>query len=233
MSKNLYVVGKTYLFIRLESVVIDGGKEEFELSSPSNIIADKSGIVDFFYFINTGKVCKRVLKNILFVELTCTEICESKCAHGSSNVYNGYLFKSKDNQLYSIQYPHASYSQTSTLADYVASKYLNHKTKNEPVNPTNFDDYILMSYMMDEIYDNINKTECDDSITECKYRDKEDCEKIISSIKFNTSEAMRKMFVFLLSVIPVGWKYSFNMENIITDPAKKPYYMGNTEITKI
>jgi len=158
MSK--YEIGKPYLFVHATSKVTLSADSDFKMETPSSMLVG----IDSDCFRNIGIVGVRKFNYIEFKELICTEIRESKCSYGGEQKYEGYLFKDSENNIFSIQYPTASYSQTSDKGDYVASRY---DEKIEESSDKNYEEleksgylrqYILFSYLLEQLEDSIKES---------------------------------------------------------------------------
>lgn len=233
-----YEVGKTYLFVRLESVIkTESGEEVFELSTPSKILANKPGIIDSMYYMHTGKIGKRIIKNVSTIELTCTEIRKSRDEYNPNSSHDGFIFTGPKDRIYSVQYPVAHYGQMSDYGDYITHICEENVTPEELADPEVskiFDEYILFSYLMKIVYDGIEKSrDKEDQISKAEYRDSNNFDKVISSIEINYNDDVRKFFSFLLSVIPNEWKLVISKDNVFLDDSKvDPFYFTNFNFEK-
>lgn len=231
---SIYVVGKTYLFIRLESTIIaENIKEKYILSTPSNVIADKIGIIDPWHFSATGVIGKNIIKNISFIELTCTEIVNYKDNRNSKKINKGYLFIDSNDRIYSVQYPTSCHTRLNNYEDYITHIYkedlTDDKLKDPEINKIINNEYVLFSKLINDTYDKICEfSKKEDVISKYHYRDPEDYEKILSSIEINFNDFTRRFFFFLLSIIPNNWKLSFCKENIYEfEENVEPSYINN------
>jgi len=235
-----YTIGTVYLFVNLKTFVkIDSvfnseNKKTFELSTPSTQVTDFTGLFDDMYYIHTGIPGKRYVDKIKFIELTCKEIKESRCAHGSSSIYKGYIFEDPKGDIYTIQYPHASYGQLSDRGDFIASRSeeyivsLKEKGVELAIESEVFDQYELFSNMIENVYDSIAQVQ-ENPIFEVKYHD----DKTGNSIMVvNNYERLTRFFVFLLRSIPSNWTTKILKENLYKT-TKNTYLVDRFVMEKI
>lgn len=234
-----YEIGKSYLFVHATSdIKTSNENHDFKMKTPSSQMAG----IDITYFRNVGTAVEREFTSIEFLELTCTEIRESKCAWGSNEKYKGYIFEDSEKNVFAIQYPTASYGQTSDKGDYIASRYDVEKEKEDLdiLEKSGYlNQYMLFSYLLSDLERAIKETIPSDKriVIVDYYKDYmgqlETHEPVPDSqITIDVLDSLTKTMNYYLSNMPEDWVVKFLVENMTAQSKKHRYLFTDIIVEK-